>query len=408
MNFQCQVCRRQTFILAVAYLAILVSLALYSSLRLPYSMLYDASRNTHELHAKMMMINVQRGREASEYIGSANFSGLFRRLQKAKHPKFCFVIVSVRRHNKHDTLYLTQVVARLAPQVLNENATLVVYNAEGSTHTEALDLSKFIPVVHAKEETINKQQLTIDKYDKKRLDYISSLQLCLEQEAKYAVILEDDALPAKDFMLRLKYVLQHRVLRDDKSWAFLRLFYPEKYQGWGNDSWIVAELILDVVLMATLLTALSVISLPPTESFKQVLKAQCGLWRHRWIVLFRFSLSCALSLSLLFVVGRPHLLELRKVSVHLTSVVEAPGCCIQGVVYPNVHLKAVVSYLQSVHCSKGGYPVDIALDDFPKKLGLKKWLVVPNMMTHIGMVSSLPRMGLKTSREMAFLLERQP
>ncbi len=280
----------------------------------------------------------------------------------------------------------------------------MVYNAEGSTHIEALGLSMFVPVVSLslKQEAAIRKQTDSDKYDKKRLDYIESLQVCKKQGARYTVIIEDDALPARDFWRRLKFVLQYRVPKRTGSWVFLRLFYPEKYQGWGNEPRVIAELLACTALLAFLLTGLSVVLLtstcsrPPSHSRFSKLKQ---------IFLVRFSLSCVLAIYILLMVGRPHLLELWRVSVHFTSVVQAPGCCIQGVVYPISHLEEVISYLQSVRCNKTDYPVDIALDHFPR---LNKWLAVPNMMTHIGIVSSLPKVGLKTPEEMAYLLERNP
>ncbi len=391
MTCSSQLHQRQTLILAAGYVAIGTAVTVFSSLTLPYSSWYT-NGDVHELYNNVLTVNAQRGREASDYIQSSNFSGLFSRLQTTQHPELCFVVVSVRRPVQ-GTLYLTQVVARLAPQVLKEeNTTLMVYNAGGDKHLEALELSKHVPVVSSEQESI-------PNADRERLDYIGSLQVCLNQQAKYAVVIEDDALPARDFISRLKFVLQHRVARSGDSWAFLRLFYPEKYQGWGNDPKIVVELIGSVILIATLLTCLSVIVLRPTH--------YSGTF-SKWTLYVRFSLSCVLSLYILRTVGRPHLLEVRKVSAHFTSVIEAPGCCTPGVVYPRIHLQEVISYLQSVHCNKKDYPVDIALDDFAQTRGLHRWLAVPNMMTHIGIISSLPHMGLKTTSEMAFLLERNP
>lgn len=30
---------------------------------------------------------------------------------------------------------------------------------------------------------------------------------------------------------------------DKKNWALLKLFYPEKYQGWGNEFHLIVELL---------------------------------------------------------------------------------------------------------------------------------------------------------------------
>ncbi len=119
MNFRHQLCQHQNFVLAAAYLVLAAAITLYARLRLPYSVYYS-NRNVNELYNNLLKINAQRGHDAHGRIQSTNFSELFSRLGSTRQPEFCFVVVSIRRH-KQETLYLTQVVARLAPQVLKRH-----------------------------------------------------------------------------------------------------------------------------------------------------------------------------------------------------------------------------------------------------------------------------------------------
>lgn len=295
-----------------------------------------------------------------------------------KDPEFCFVIPSVSRPGK--VRYLTQVVAALLPQITDSDVFMVL-NAEGPEHTEAKNLSSTVHV-----EIVTNKRVNI--YMKEKEDYIYGLEWCLKNGAKFSVILEDDVLPPSDFVHRLKFVLQFRMPSDRKKWAFLKLYYPEKWEGWSNEPRIVLELIATAFFGGTILTS-------SVYVFQLVLVRTLPNKVELFIVGL---LSSAFMLYALFTLGRPHWLSLRKWSPHLSSVVSSPGCCTPAVVYPQAHLSDLIEYLRNAE-STYDFAKDLVLDKFAGERGLAHLLVVPNMVKHIGFVSSLGRSDMKRPQD---------
>lgn len=295
--------------------------------------------------------------------------------------EFCFVVLSVSRPaNVH---YLTQVVAALLPQISN-SSVFTVFNGEGPTHTEARDLSTIVPVVTAMHMDDSK---LANRFAKEKEDYVYALEWCQKKRSKFSVILQDDALPPEDFMDRLNFVLRFRMTNDNR-WAFLKLYYPEKWEGWGNENRIISELIMATIsggfIFSAIICAFQIL----------IIRAL-----PKKIELFTlFTLSSVFTLYILITLGRPHWLSLRKFSPQLSSVVPAPGCCIPGMVYPQTHLPDLIDYLRRAKCSSS-YPVDLALDRFAKSRDLDGLLVIPNMVKHIGFLSSLGKGWRKKPEE---------
>ena len=173
---------------------------------------------------------------------------------------------------------------------------------------------------------------------------------------------------------------------DERNWAILKLFYPEKYQGWGNEFHLIAELLGLSVTGGLVLTMLVYCGETLVGGSKQV----------NWLLLIICSIL--FTMYILVSTGRPHWLAARKISVHLSSVVSAPGCCIPATLFPHNHLDRLIEYLEAVQCNQL-FPIDLALDKFADDRGLQKLLVIPNLVKHIGFVSSLPGKGWKNSKE---------
>ena len=349
---------------------------------LPYSWYYsygNSDQNQKIIEAE----NNKRVEAATDLLKSLNdtevYSSLTSPHRTAGSLDFCFVIVTVSRPVK--TYFLTQVVSSLLLQVKkDESSIMAIYNAEGATHKEAMSLSNIVPVISNKKKGILRSS-----FDKAREDYVFALQWCNVRKAKFSVIVEDDALPPEDFIFRLKFILNNRMNTDKKNWAILKLFYPKKYQGWGNDFNLIAELLGLSIVGGIILTVLFYF-------------CECFVGKSRqfsWLLLI---CSILFTMYLFLSTGRPHWLAVRKVNVHLSSVVMAPGCCTQANLYPHTHVERLIKYLKGVQCNKL-FPIDLALDRFVDSNGLQKLLVVPNLVKHIGFVSSLPGKGWKKSKE---------
>ena len=292
--------------------------------------------------------------------------------------EFCVVIVSVHRcANCH---YLLQVAAQLLPQVVEDKgrSKLAILNADHNPtlNQDAGFLSRFITVLNRTSFSSGGGTIPSDLREKEKQDYIGALKIGLKCNADYILVVEDDALPTKNLLKKLRLVLYYKLpwswLRAGTSdWAFLKLFYPEKWQGFGWPE--VPELVLAGVSGA--------------------LAAVTVQWRLQGIrrkshVLIMFATWSVYFTLLVYTVGRAHLIELRKLVPLLHSVVKAPGCCTPAVLFQRQYAQKLAHFLRSVNCSKK-YPIDLAMDDFAGHYQLRKYLVTPNLFTHIGVYSSL-------------------
>ena len=381
INFGRNIIRSKNFIVFLLYIGVAVFVIPYIGKNLPYSVYYN-SVSIKEDYKKILAENSQRLLEANVVIRRLLCSGKCLQLKNeaAISPEFCFVIITVSRPQSVN--YLTQVVAALLPQLSTTDSVFTVYNAEGPSHVEAMNLSAVIPVYSRITGTMSR-----NTYDKEKEDYVCALDWCQRKKPRFTVILEDDALPPHDFLQRLKFILDHRMSRK-KKWLFLKLFYPEKWQGWAKEWNIVTELIVSSSLIGLMLTL--------ATYFLQIMILRANI--SRLSIMFRFVFSCLLILYILVSLGRPHWIALRKIDIHLSSVVEAPGCCTPGVLYSQLYLSNLIKYLNDTKCSQS-FPVDLALEQFAERNYLDRLLVIPNLVKHIGFVSTLPGKRRKNPRE---------
>ena len=374
--------RRKVVLVLIIYVTIGLSIVPLICHRLPYSWYYSADSNQD--YKIILAENNKRVEAANALLSSLNHTVVYNNVshpKRAQAPDFCFVINTVSRPVA--TSCLTQVVSVLLPQILKDERTvLALNNAEGSTHKEAVNLSRIVPVISNKKD----RNVLRSNYDKARQDYVFALRWCSRRKPMFTVIFEDDALPSADFLSRLRFILKRRMDADEKDWAILKLFYPEKYQGWGNEFHLITELLGLSFAGGLVLTMLVYCGEILVGGSKQI----------SWLLLFISSIL--FTVYILLSMGRPHWIALRKVNVHLSSVVSAPGCCILATLYPYSHLDGLIEYLEGVQCNQL-FPIDLAIDKFADDRGLQKLLVIPNLVKHIGFVSSLPGKGWKNSKE---------
>lgn len=72
----------------------------------------------------------------------------------------------------------------------------------------------------------------------------------------------------------------------------------------------------------------------------------------------------------------------------MTVKVPAPDCCTPANLYPRHSLARLLDLLDKVTCGVG-YPKDFALVDIVREAGLDSLYLQPNIVKHIGAVSSL-------------------
>ena len=298
-----------------------------------------------------------------------------------RHQQFCFGLVSTGR--KYNPKYLTQVVARLVPQIYKDtSATMIIYNANipPTINQDAIQLSKFLPVITRSSSPPPPNQRYYDgTASKESVDYLYILRQCIKTNARYIIILEDDALPSDDFIEQLHYVI-HKLLSTSSlsrsTWAFIKLYYPEKWQGWGNPE--VPELIMTSAELAVIVVAIWTIF-----SWKNVFIRGYRRICLSWLI---FIIAMCYALLFLALLGRQHLIELRKLSRLFYNLVPAPECCTPAIIYPFDKATLLANYLANNTLDR---PIDFIIDEFIAKTKLEKFLILPNLVSHIGLISSL-------------------
>ncbi|XP_059497389.1 uncharacterized protein LOC132206703 [Stegostoma tigrinum] len=86
--------------------------------------------------------------------------------------------------------------------------------------------------------------------------------------------------------------------------------------------------------------------------------------------------------------GRHYLLEWRRLSPQLYSLMPATECCTPAMLFSAPAARRVLAYLGSVRC-RAGYAKDTALYALLREHGETAYALEPNLVTHIGLYSTL-------------------
>lgn len=317
--------------------------------------------------------NKERTEEARKYFNSL-YKSTTTFPQYGEKVQIDFSIVLLTAHRGSNTHYSLQVASRLLPQVISDEgrSVLTILNSDPQPgmNEDAAYLSNFIAVVNSS------LPVTSASRSREKEDYVVGLEIGVRHNSTYVLMIEDDALPSERLLGHLRYVLTYKMpgkfLKSRRDWVFLKLYYPEKWQGFGWPE--LPELVLIGILGGSLAVWVQ-LKMRTTTRRKVSLCCTFTVWGVYVILV-------------VYTVGRAHWIELRKLSPVMYSVVKAPGCCTPGVLYPRSHARNLANFLKSVQCSEK-YPMDVAIDDFANKMNLERYLVIPNMISHIGVHSSL-------------------
>ncbi|XP_022104079.1 transmembrane protein 246-like [Acanthaster planci] len=336
--------------------------------------------------------DVAQGQRADEY-----FEGLDPKSSLAFHtsalerqtpPTYAIGIVTVKRqsakYSKYNPRYLTRVVAefdRLLKAADRHDVVFFVCNAENMPrqHTEAWRLTKYVHVV----SKTKSDHTSADTREQEKLDYLFCMSQIETFGAKYSILVQDDAIPYPQFVASLDRLMDSRVentvvrgqrVPNPEAWAAVKFYFPEKWQGYGNEVFLIRELFSAAIFGGGILLGLF-----------RILCSSNLTWTQTFLI---FTSFCIFFGCLLFAIGRPYLLMLRLFSVDLYSLRGAPECCIPAVLYRTKSLPPIREHLKGITCRRQR-PLDIEISRFLAGLGEKQYLVMPNLFNHIGMFSSL-------------------
>lgn len=175
---------------------------------------------------------------------------------------------------------------------------------------------------------------------------------------------------------------------NDRTWLYLRLFYTETSLGWETelDFWyrnMPAAFLCTMTVVLLLLLCLRW-SLP-----------RLGL--SLTIIAVLVLVTTPAFVQLIFMVGKYNLAPLRGV-----ERMDRYGCCTQALVFPRDQAVALLHFLRT----RTGQ-TDALIEEYANKQGLERYALAPQVVQHVGLVSSRDNDEINTRSTWAFWFEAQ-
>ena len=242
--------------------------------------------------------------------------------------------------------------------------------------TEVLHLSSYVSTVFRYRHDAAAADEDANIFERGKDDYVFCLRTAAGRfRSRYYLVLEDDVLVRDGALESVNFVMNYFGLFAADDWLFLKLYYPDKWSGYGRSVDTLAELAGYSVLGGSLVAA---------AASRRLLNCR-SMPRSFWVV------SGSVFAALVCVgVGRQYVESWRGHFASTHRLVAAPGCCTQATLYPARVVPDVVTHLRRVR-SDYDFSVDVALDGLAQLRGLRRHLLQPNVVKHIGLVSSLRR-----------------
>ncbi|KAL8799254.1 MAG: hypothetical protein Q9182_006021 [Xanthomendoza sp. 2 TL-2023] len=209
--------------------------------------------------------------------------------------------------------------------------------------------------------------------NKSMYDYGYLLQKCHETGASWITMVEDDVLARARWYPEARHALERiRAEESDGRWLYLRMFYTEGLLGWNSEEWVRYlgwSLVSFLVLLAVLVGArIKSSRLQRSLSNLNVIMI-CFIALPAFIILY-------------FMAGRISMQPLAP-GVHK---MDRFGCCSQGFVFPRAIVPRLIDRTRKA--MHEDYYVDMLLERWADAEHLKRYVLVPSMLQHVGAKSS--------------------
>ncbi|KJY01324.1 hypothetical protein TI39_contig297g00006 [Zymoseptoria brevis] len=226
-------------------------------------------------------------------------------------------------------------------------------------------------------------------YVKGVVGYTYMLNECLTHTtAPYIALFEDDVIFAEGWLAKTAAAILE--LRASTNWLYLRLFYTETSLGWDEDSdfWYRnMRLTLALAIVSTLTFSLSI------RACSARLRPRLDL---ATIAVLALIVAPAFT-QLVFMVGKYNLFPLQGV-VRMDRF----GCCTQGLVFPRAK---AIDLLHALEGRDG--QTDSMIEAYADEQGLERYALAPQVLQHVGLVSSRDNLAMNTQSTWAFWFEAQ-
>ncbi|CZT25541.1 uncharacterized protein RCC_11274 [Ramularia collo-cygni] len=175
-------------------------------------------------------------------------------------------------------------------------------------------------------------------------------------------------------------------------WLYLRLFYTETSLGWEveSDFWYRNKPLFYFVA-----TASSAMMLFSTRSFYPGART--------WLDLATISVLTLVAApafaTFFFMVGKYNLFPLNGV-----ERMDKFGCCTQALVFPR---SGAVDLLEELRGHQRGGQTDALIEEYADRTGYERFALAPQVVQHVGLISSRNNLEINTKSTWAFWFEAQ-
>ena len=319
-------------------------------------------------------------------------------LQKERVDLAIVVITTERKYKGKSLQYLLQTVTEVHQQLQQSKdlntTTFQICDVQRGLNADAEKLSKYFPVIKRFRDSRSSKMSSLEMaslYVKETRDYAFCLSKASQGSVRYVLMLEDDAVPRKNMINILKDILTYKVNKRNSvkdNWFYINLFHPRRWKGYSKDIDDNGILLRRGIFLAIVeITSLSL--LISILLFAILSKIMNQITRKYYLEIFLSSFVYVA--VLLFTIGRAHIIELFSFHPALYKVFSpALGCCTPAVLFSQKHTHRFVGHLSDLVENRTGMePIDILMARYAEANGLRTYGVEPNLVKHIGMVSSV-------------------
>lgn len=198
------------------------------------------------------------------------------------------------------------------------------------------------------------------------------LDQCYDKtSAPFIAILEDDIVFADSWlaktMLALADIRQERI-----PWLYLRLWWTDVMLGWDKkiDSWFTNPIFNYVLALGVTYAAAFVLQkrlkrTRPHTDISAVNVVTC--------------VTIPAFITLIFMIGRNSLFPMEGL-----QRMDVKGCCTQALIYDRSQVPSLRNALLEVHPDQ----TDFIIEDYANERGLARYALAPQLVQHVGLVSS--------------------
>jgi hypothetical protein len=179
-----------------------------------------------------------------------------------------------------------------------------------------------------------------------------------------------------------------------KPWLYMRLFYTETSLGWhaSEDFWYDHMAFTFALAMGVVLT------------FLLFVKGVCRLFKrpYRYLdiasVMVLVLITTPAFTALVFMAGKHNIKPLNGV-----ERMDKHGCCTQALIFPRYQAQALIDFLTT----RGSGQTDSLIEEYAETFGHDRYALAPQVVQHVGSVSSHKNLPINTQSTWAFWFEAQ-